>query len=401
MRLVMVLVVTACSENGNSSGLPGAPGRSPSGAQIARNTKLLWGPNVVAVCPHARPGNAQCLALLRTDIAPSMHPASLEGLTPADFQSAYDLPSSKKGAGQIVAIVDAYDNPNVASDLSTYRSEFDLLPANFTKYNQNGQRKKYPSPNTTWGLEEDLDVQMVSASCPNCTIYLVEANSNSALNLEAAESEAVKLGAHIVSNSWICDGSIYCYSPSYFDTPGVTYLAAAGDDGYGTGAPMALASVVAVGGTTLSKSSGKRGWTESVWGGTGSGCASGVKKPSWQHDPDCSYRMANDVAADADPGTGAAIYDTFGNGGWLVEGGTSLSSPLIAGVFALAGNATKQDGGQTFWEKNHEGTGDLYRITRGDNGSCSPNYYCTDGTHEYKDYGGPTGWGTPHGTGAF
>jgi subtilase family serine protease len=189
------------------------------------------------------------------------------------------------------------------------------------------QTKKYPSPDTIWGLEEDLDVQMVSASCPNCTIYLVEANSNSALNLETTEAEAVKLGAHIVSNSWLCYGSNFCYDPSYFDTPGVTYLAAAGDHGYGVGAPMALASVVAVGGTTLSRSSGKRGWAETVWDGTGSGCATGVTKPSWQHDPDCAYRMANDVAADADPKTGAAVYDTFGNGGWLVDGGTSLSTP--------------------------------------------------------------------------
>ncbi|MGA8533349.1 MAG: S8 family serine peptidase [Candidatus Tumulicola sp.] len=300
-----------------------------------------------------------------------------------------------------MAIVDAYDNPDVASDLSTYRSEFGLPTANFIKYNQNGQTKKYPSPDTTWGLEEDLDVQMVAASCPNCTIYLVEANSNAAINLETAEAEAVKLGAHIVSNSWICYGSSNCFNPSYFDTPGVTYLAVAGDHGYGIGAPMAFANVVAVGGTTLSKNGGTRGWTETVWDGTGSGCASGVAKPSWQHDPDCTYRMANDVAADADPSTGAAVYDTFGNGGWLVEGGTSLSTPLIAGVFALAGNATSQHGGETFWDKRHEKTADLYRITSGNNGSCSPTYYCTDGTHQYEDYGGPTGWGTPHGIGAF
>jgi subtilase family serine protease len=93
---------------------------------------------------------------------------------------------------------------------------------------------------------------------------------------------------------------------------------------------------VAVGGTTLSKGQGKRGWIETAWTDTGSGCALAITKPSWQHDPDCAYRMANDVAADADPSTGAAVYDTFGFGGWLVDGGTSLSTPLIAGVFALA-----------------------------------------------------------------
>jgi subtilase family serine protease len=111
--------------------------------------------------------------------------------------------------------------------------------------------------------------------------------------------------------------------------------------------------------------------------------------------------MANDVAADANPSTGAAVYDTFGFGGWLVDGGTSLSTPLIAGVFALSGNATSQHGGQTFWENKHEKKPDLYYVTSGNNGSCSPSYFCTDGTHEYKNYGGPTGWGTPNGIGAF
>lgn len=400
-RVVIVAVLAACKSTGNSSGLPGQPQQSSLRAPGAQHAGNRWGLNVSAVCPDVLPGNAQCLALLRTDITPSTNPPTLAGLTPADFQSAYKLPSSTKGATQVVAIVDAYDNPAVAADLGVYRSKFGLPKANFTKYNQDGQTKKYPTPDTTWGLEEDLDVQMVSASCPNCTIYLVEADSNSATNLEKAEAQAVKLGAHIVSNSWICYGLNDCDDSTYFDTPGVVYLAAAGDDGYGTGGPMALGNVVAVGGTTLSKAEGKRGWLETAWTDTGSGCASGITKPSWQNDPDCTYRMANDVAADADPSTGAAVYDTFGFGGWLVDGGTSLSTPLIAGVFALAGNATSQHGGQTFWENKHEKKTALYYVTSGNNGSCSPSYFCTDGTREYRNYGGPTGWGTPNGIGAF
>src|SRR6185437_11144757 len=95
-----------------------------------------------------------------------------------------------------------------------------------------------------------------------------------------------------------------------------------------------------------------RGWTESVWSGSGSGCVTGITKPSWQHDPSCSGRMTADVAADADPsgGSGAAEYDTYGGYGWFVEGGTSLAGPLLAGVFALAGDADQQSGGQTFWQ---------------------------------------------------
>ncbi len=121
---------------------------------------------------------------------------------------------------------------------------------------------------------------MVSASCPKCTIYLVEANSNGTSDLDTAEAEAVTLGAHVVSNSW---GGGPARRPSYFDKPGVMYLASAGDDGYGTQAPADLATVVAVGGTVLSKS-GSGVYSETTWRGTGSGCATGVTKPAWQHD---------------------------------------------------------------------------------------------------------------------
>ena len=113
------------------------------------------------------------------------------------------------------------------------------------------------------------------------------------------------------------------------------------------------------------------------------------------------HRTANDVAAISDPATGPAIYDTYGYKGWLVGGGTSTASPFIAGIFALAGNAESQNGGETFWEKSHEGGKDLFPITRGYNGSCDPQYLCTDGTRDYRSYGGPTGWGTPNGIGAF
>jgi subtilase family serine protease len=297
--------------------------------------------------------------------------------------------------------VDAYDNPNIASDLAIYRSYFGLPAANFTKYNQNGQIGNYPVGNTEWGLEEDLDVEMVSASCPNCSIALIEAGG-SISDLETAEGEAVTLGAHIISNSY------GCYTPcgfhkAYYDAPGVTYLAGSGDDGYGSGIgdPASFDSVISVGGTSLyTDSRTKRGFSETVWLGTNSGC-SHQKKPPWQHDPGCSHRTANDIAAIADPATGPAMYDTYGFGGWLTVGGTSTGSPFLAGVFALAGNAASQNGGETFWDRAHERNGDLNHITRGYNGWCNPKYLCTDGTHEYKDYGGPTGWGTPNGIGAF
>jgi subtilase family serine protease len=248
---------------------------------------------------------------------------------------------------------------------------------------------------------------MVSASCPNCSIYLVEANSNSISDLESAEEEAVKLGARIVTNSFNSFpalGCSPCFDASAFDTPGVTYLADGGDLGYGVGVPepASFKSVVSVGGTSLYvDGKSKRGFSERVWIGTGSGCATEVGKPSWQHDFGCKFRTGNDVAALADLATGPAMYDTYGFNGWLIGGGTSTGAPLLAGVFALAGNAMSQNGGSTFWKKEHQGKNDLFHITKGHNGSCSPAYLCTDGTHENRDYGGPTGWGTPNGIGAF
>lgn len=185
-----------------------------------------------------------------------------------------------------------------------------------------------------------------------------------------------------------------------FDKTGITFLAAAGDVGYGSFPPAHFASVISVGGTLLSKSGSI--YNEVVWPDTSGGCAAQVPKPSWQHDPGCSGRTANDVAAVA---WEVAEYDSYGYGGWLTAGGTSVATPIIAGVFALAGNATKQDGGKIFWtltEKKRQE--DLHVISSGTN-DCPPrfrgSYLCTAGTDEFGTYSGPTGWGTPNGIGAF
>lgn len=398
--LVAVLAIAAC--NGGSSTMPGTTGQSTAQAPDAGHFKLPA--NVRQACAYDGPGTAMCFALVRTDIAPQMNPAASEpGLHPADFKAAYKLPTTK-GAGQIVAIVDAYDNPNVASDLNTYRSEFGLGAAKFTKYNQTGQTTNYPAGNVGWGLEEDLDVQMVSASCPKCTIYLIEANSTSFSDLGAAEVEAVTLGAHIVSNSYGggCSGSCGGYGSDY-DTPGVVYLASAGDNGYFAGFPAQLASVVAIGGTTLKANTKvSRGWNETVWSDTGGGCSTSTK-PTWQGDPGCSFRTENDVSAAANPNQGGASeYDSYGYGGWVVVGGTSESAPLNAGIYGLAGNATSQTAGKKFWTlTTKQRSADLWTISSGNDGSCSPSYLCTAGTHAYKTYSGPAGWGTPKGIGAY
>jgi len=242
---------------------------------------------------------------------------------------------------------------------------------------------------------------MVSAVCPNCTIYLVEANSASSSDLDTAEKEAVTLGAHIISNSWICYGSNSCVDSSAFAKPGVLYLAASGDAGYNeNGNPESLANVVSVGGTQLAKSGST--YSETAWNGAGGGCSNngsgaGVTKPSWQHDPSCTYRTDSDVSAEAGCSPGVAEYDSY-DGGWFGVCGTSAASPDIAGVYALAGNASNQTAAKGIWKlKAKKKKKDLHDIIGGSNGSCGGSYLCT----AVKGYDGPTGWGTPNGIGAF
>jgi len=180
----------------------------------------------------------------------------------------------------------------------------------------------------------------------------------------------------------------------------VAVTASAGDSGYGVSYPAASPDVTSVGGTSLSTASNSRGWTETVWGsssggeGTGSGCSADSSKPSWQTDTGCSKRTDNDVAAVADPNTGLAVYDTYSQGGWLEVGGTSASSPIIASVFALAGTPAAGTYPSSYIYKH---TSNLFDVTSGADGSCSPAYLCTGEV----GYDGPTGWGTPDGTTAF
>jgi len=352
------------------------------------------------------------MVLKRTNVTPEVQPATAPktfptgyGYGPAQLQAAYNLAAAATADGKnsTVAVVDAYDDPTAASDLATYRTAAGLPAANFSKVNQNGLASPLPKKapaSDDWTLEESLDLDMVSAICPNCKIVLVEANNDSGNGLYKAENTAASLAGY-VSNSW---GGTEAASDTkldtkYFDHPGIVITAAAGDGGYGVIYPATSPYVVAVGGTSLSKASNARGWTETVWGssaggeGTGSGCSIYEPKPTWQHDTGCSKRTDNDVAAVADPNTGVAVYDTTnGNGGWNQVGGTSASTPIIASVYALAGNAGTNPADDIYTH-----TGDLYDVTSGADGTCSPAYLCT----AEVGYDGPTGWGTPNGISAF
>ena len=354
-------------------------------------------------CTQAPDGFAACGAQVVTDssgvpLAGGLPPSGAYG--PAQFHTAYNLPAGIASPGaKTIAIVDAYDDPNIAADLAYYDSVYGLPDLNsygsgtpwFRKVNQTGGTS-YPARNTGWGLEIALDVETAHEICQNCNILLVEASSNSYANLGAAENEAVALGANVVSNSYGgSDSSSDTSYDSYYNHPGVVITASTGDSGYGVEYPASSPYVVAVGGTTLNLNSDNTYASEAAWVDGGSGCSANEKaKPSWQHDSGCPTRMVADVSADADPNTGAAVYDTYGYSGWVQVGGTSLSSPLVASVYALSGNTT--NGSAPYGDP-----GDLHDVTSGSNGSCSTAYFCTAG----PGYDGPTGLGTPNGTTAF
>src|SRR5439155_6654519 len=215
----------------------------------------------------------------------------------------------------------------------------------FAKVNQRGGTAP-PAANTGWGQEIDLDIEMVSAVCPNCKILLVESDSNSFTDLGAAVNEAM-LGATAISNSY--GGGEFFGETGYagpYNHPGVPITASSGDGGYGVEVPAAYNTVVAVGGTSLTTAANARGWTETAWNGAGSGCSSQISKRTWQADTACSRRMVADVSAVSDPNTGVAVYDSYGSSGganWYVFGGTSVAAPIIASVYGLAGNAAATD----------------------------------------------------------
>jgi subtilase family serine protease len=349
--------------------------------------------NYRAVCPAAF-ASANCHALVVTDAHGNPNATtSPTGLAPADLKAAYSL--TGLDAARTIAIVDAYDDPYIANDLATFSSTFGI-PCNgcLVKVDQRGGTA-YPRGDPGWSLEIALDVETAHGICPGCKILLVEADSNSFANLAAAEDTAARLGASVISNSY--GGSEYSsetVDEAHFNHPGVAITVSSGDNGYGVEFPSASQYVTAVGGTTLTRSANARGWSETVWSGAGSGCSAYEPKPTWQTDAGCSRRTVADVAADADPASGASVYDSYryqGQKGWFKVGGTSLAAPIVGAVYALSGNTA----GYGSYPYSH--TSSLFDVTSGSNGSCGGSYLCTGAT----GYDGPTGLGTPNGIGGL
>ena len=406
------------SAAGAAAGRHGAP-PVPLSAQrpLAPPRATALPGSVRRVCPvPTRAGQMECLSLIRTDTVPRLGTAraqAVSGYGPADLQSAYKLAgvSSKRGVGQTVAVVDAFNDPKAASDLATYRAHYGLPACNpstgagcVTKLNEQGNSSPLPPGNKSWAAQESVDLDMVSAICPNCRILLIEADTSGLSDLGAADNTAVSAGAKFVSNSW--DGAEFpsesFFDNRYFRHPGVAIAVASGNGGYGTGWPSSSQYVTSVGGTNLTRDTGvSRGWTEKAWTGSGSGCSEADPKPAWQTADDaapggCLNRTQNDVAAVANPNPGVAFYDSYQKPGWSVMGGTSVATPIITSVYALAGRPAPRTYPASYPYQHGAALND---VTSGSNGICetSRRYLC----HAQAGYDGPTGNGTPRGTGAF
>lgn len=367
-------------------------------------SSVTWAQGHRPVCPGpAGPGTARCHAHVVTDRVGKIYATtSPTGYSPTQLRTAYNLPSATAGKGQTISIVDAYDHPNIENDLKIYSTQFGLplcTKANgcFKKVNQTGGTS-YPSKNSGWALEIALDVEIAHALCPNCKILLVEATTNSFSDLLTAEDYA-RTHSTITSNSWGStefSGETNSANDGHFNHTGHPFTFSSGDSGYGVEYPASSQYVTSVGGTTLTLNANFTRKNETVWSGSGSGCSAYEPKPSWQKDKGCIRRTATDVAADANPTTGASVYDSVSyknSSGWFKVGGTSLASPIIASAYALAGNGANTIDGS--FPYSH--TSALFDVISGTNGTCSPTYLCAARSGE----DGPSGNGTPKGINAF
>ena len=382
------------------AGAFGTPALAQSAMGIERSGNVFH----KAACSHVvAPGDAYCHARVVTDAAgnekdgkngsaaPNVVPS---GFGPSSLRAAYNVAPTAPGTG-IIAIVDAYGYPNAEADLNTYRAQYGLgacTTANgcFRKVDQNGGTS-YPRNNTGWAQEQALDVDMASAMCPTCKILLVQSNSATLANLAAAVSTAARLGAVVISNSYGGGEAGSTAYASAYSQPGIAVTVSSGDSGYGVAFPASAPGAIAVGGTHLVADTSTRGWAETVWNGAGSGCSATYPKPGFETDNLCAFRMEADISAVADPATGVAVYGPTGTGsksGWLVFGGTSVSAPLVGGIYAAYNVRPQAAAG--IWANRGAGQND---VTVGSNGTCGGTYLCTAGV----GYDGPTGWGTPNG----
>ena len=325
-------------------------------------------------------------------------------LTPTEIRTAYGISSisfpgatatAGTGAGETIAIVDAYDDPTIASDLATFDSYFGLAaPPSFTKIGINssgkGSTTAFPSPNSSWDGEIALDVEWSHVVAPQANIVLVEAHSSGLQDLlNAVQYASTSTGASVVTMSWgSSEFSGEQSDDSYFSQPGVTYFASSGDSGSPGIWPSMSANVIGAGGTTLTLTGSGQYSSESAWSGSGGGISPYITAPSYQSGLVISNgtgtisaggkRAGPDVSYDANPNSGVAVYGSDGFGGWAQVGGTSAASPQWAGLMAivdqglaLQGKGPLTGSTQTLPALYQLPSSDFHDVTTGSNGTYS------------------------------
>ena len=383
---------------GLATGLPSASAAPGASAAGGRHAERVCAASTVDT-------TASCLSKVIVNgkgTVPASTTPPVGAKTPAQLRDAYKITGATSG-GRTVAIVDAYGYGNLAADLATYRSYFGI-PACTTAsgclkiMDQNGGTN-LPRFNAGWAGEQALDVDAVSAACPDCKIIVVQAKSASIADLgTAANTAAQQAGVVAISNSYGGGDLSDATYGSYYNHPGIAVTASTGDNGYQGGSfPASSSYVTAVGGTTLVSAANSRGWSETAWTGAGSGCSTvnAALAAAAAFDTGCTKRAIADVSAAADPNNGgmAVYYPTSANAStWAQVGGTSESAPLIASVYALSGNTAGYANATPY---SH--TANLFDVTGGSNGTCPTTQWCNART----GWDGPTGLGTPNGTGAF
>lgn len=378
------------------------------GDQVTTGAQMLLDPmgagemQTASVCSTA--GTYQCFAHIRATPAGRAQAFALPaGFGATDLQAAYRIPQVSSGTPTI-AIVVAYGYPQLEADLAVYRNQYGLpacTVANgcLTIVNQNGATSPLPPPppdTDDWTLETALDLDMASAACPKCKLLVVQADDNLGNGLLVGQRAAAQRDATVISNSWggpEQPGQSLVQLEKSFDQPGIAIFVSTGDNGYndagrGPDYPATSAHVIGVGGTSLVKDGSARGFSETAWANGGSACSLSIPKPAYQTDTGCNFKATADIAAVGNPQTGVSVYNAK-NGGWLVLGGTSASSPLVAGIFAATGNGARASG--AFIKAN---AAKLYDVTSGNNGTCPSPILCNAGV----GWDGPTGYGTPNGS---
>lgn len=400
------------------------------------------------------------------------------GYTPGDLATAYGFdPNAAASRGNVLAVVDAFNDPNIRIDLNAFDAEYGLpaeTSSSFRVVGQNGGSTPAANDTSGWSVEEALDVQSARAVCHLCSIILVEANSTNFADLAAAVNTAAALDAKEISNSYGgSEASVPSTLASAYDHKKVVITASTGDDGWhdwdnvnsggvpgGTPeVPSSLNTVVGVGGTALYLNSDATRASEQVWnengpsdltglawgsmGATGGGCSTTVAARNFQKGVTgysslgCStHRSATDIAALADPYTGFDVVSTYNYGvgapnGWTTVGGTSLASPVVAAMWALAGGAQNLDYPALTLYGHLKSAPATYDVQVGGNGACdtsnplacksfyggnTPNGYwgmnvdCgfspndtvnTGQCYAQKGYDGPSGVGAPRGLATF